>query len=257
MAVVELASQIIGDGPPLIILHGLFGSGHNWGRMARGLADIRQVHSLDLRNHGSSPWTTAMTYPDMASDVAAYAERRGLIPCDVLGHSMGGKTAMTLALTRPELVERLIIVDIAPVSYAGANDHSGQIAAMRSLDLSILSHRAEIDRHLASGLPDPVLRAFLMQNLVRDGSHFRWRINLEGIEASLPALVGFPGISASFTGPTTFFAGETSNFIRPRDEAEMQIKFPHCRLIEVGDSGHTPHADHPDKFLNLLRTALT
>ncbi|HVI50363.1 MAG TPA: alpha/beta fold hydrolase [Candidatus Sulfotelmatobacter sp.] len=252
----ELSSQIIGEGEPLIILHGLFGSARNWGGICRALSDIRQVHALDLRNHGASPWSAEMTYEAMAEDVAEYIIRRGLAPCDLLGHSMGGKTAMQLALIQPELLERLIVVDIAPVSYV-RESYPEYVDAMKRVDLSRTTRRAEIDAQLAPVITDDSLRAFLLQNLISEHGHFRWRINLDGIGPNLPGIIAFPEHHGGFSGPTTFLAGERSDYIRPRDEAAMKRLFPHCKLIEIGASGHWPHAEQPEKFLKLVRSALT
>lgn len=255
METVELNAQIFGDGPPLVILHGLFGSGRNWGSIARALGESRQVHCLDLRNHGNSPWTSRMDYPSMAADVARYMETRGLAPADLLGHSMGGKTAMTLALSVPELIERLIVVDIAPVTYV--RDHfSGFLNAMRSLDFASLTRRGDIDAALAPAISDASMRAFLMQNLVSQDGRFQWRVNLEGIGPSLPSIIGFPPFDNRFEGPATFLAGEKSDYIRPRDEAAISGLFPHSRLIEIGGAGHWPHAEQPARFVQLVGQAL-
>lgn len=252
---VELASQIVGEGEPLVILHGLFGSARNWGGVSRGLADIRQVHALDLRNHGASPWSDQMSYERMAEDVAAYVEKRGLAPCALLGHSMGGKTAMLLALTRPELVERLIVVDIAPVGYI-RESFPEYVAAMKKVDLAHTHRRADVDAELAPAIPDASLRAFLLQNLVSEHGRFHWRVNLDGIGPNLPAIIDFPPVKDGFGGPATFFAGERSDYIRPRDEATIHKLFPHAKLIEIGQSGHWPHAEQPERFLALVRQAL-
>ncbi len=157
-----------GEGPPLLVLHGLFGSSANWRTLARRLAHQRRVLTLDLRNHGASPWAEEMSYPDLAADVAAFMHARGLACASLLGHSMGGKTAMVLALSRPRLVERLIVIDIAPVAYA--HSHRDYIEAMRSLDATALARRAQADAALSAAVPDAGVRAFLLQNLVqRDG----------------------------------------------------------------------------------------
>ena len=254
MAAVNLNAQVIGEGEPLVILHGLFGSARNWGSIARGLADIRQVHALDLRNHGASPWDAVMTYEQMAEDVADYIERRGLAPSDVLGHSMGGKTAMLMALGHPELVNRLIIVDIAPVPYV-RESYPDYLHAMQAVDLERAHRRADIDATLAPAIPDPTLRAFLMQNLVSEQGRFHWRINLAGIAANLAAIVAFPDSPGRFGGPTTFLAGERSNYIRPRDRDAIDRLFPQARMIEIGQAGHWPHAEQPERFLALVRNA--
>ncbi|MEO7940864.1 MAG: alpha/beta fold hydrolase, partial [Burkholderiaceae bacterium] len=172
----ELQSQIAGDGNPLVILHGLFGSATNWRSMARLLAADYEVHAVDLRNHGASPWADTMTYAEMADDVRQYIALHRLPPVTMMGHSMGGKTAMALALTHPERVERLIVVDIAPRRYNdGLSDYA---QAMASIDLMAAVSRGEVQRQLQALLPDPAVAPFLVQNLVPRNEHFDWRINL-------------------------------------------------------------------------------
>jgi esterase len=254
----KLVSHQIGSGPPLLILHGLFGSGRNWGGIARQLESTHRVHQLDARNHGDSPWSPSMTYPEMAGDVAAYIDALAQGPVDVIGHSMGGKTAMTLALTRPELVRRLIVVDIAPVAYRGGaqEPYADYITAMKGLDLTRISRRSEADATLAGAITDPSMRAFLVQNLDTGASGYRWRINLDAIAANLSALTSFPEIAARFEGPVTVLAGELSNYVRPRDEATIRKYFPKSRIVVVDGAGHWPHADQPERLLGLLRDAL-
>jgi pimeloyl-ACP methyl ester carboxylesterase len=257
---VTIADQTVGEGVPILVLHGLFGSGRNWGGIARSLAqDGRQVHLLDARNHGASPWVATMAYPDMAEDVAALIERLGAGPVDVIGHSMGGKTAMTLALARPELVRRLIAVDIAPVAYRGGaqEPYAAYIAAMRALDVAGFTRRAEADAALAAAIPDASMRAFLVQNLENAEQGYRWRINLDGIAANLEALTGFPETGAQYGGPVTVLAGELSNYVRPRDEAAIRRYFPQAQIVVVDGAGHWPHADQPERLLALLRQALS
>jgi pimeloyl-ACP methyl ester carboxylesterase len=252
---VELHAEVTGTGDPLVILHGLFGSARNWGAIARALGETHRVHALDLRNHGSSPWTPTMSYAEMAADVARYIDDHGLEPSAVLGHSMGGKVAMLLALLHPHLVDRLLVVDIAPVAYV-RTEFLTYLQAMQGLDLTTLGRRADIDAALAPAIPDPTLRAFLLQNLVNDGGTFHWRINLAGIAANLPDIIGFPTVEQQFAGPVTFLAGERSDYIRPRDRQAIDSLFPQTRLAEVGQSGHWPHAEQPQRFLALVRDAL-
>src|SRR6056297_358673 len=161
------------DRPGLVIVHGLYGSGRNWGVIAKRLADSRHVVAVDQRNHGASPWFDTHSYEDMAADLADVFEETGA-PCDVLGHSMGGKAAMVLALTRPDLVNSLIVADIAPVAY----EHSQiqYIEAMKAVDLSRVERRSDADRALATGIEDQGIRAFLLQSL--DVKEKRWRLNL-------------------------------------------------------------------------------
>jgi pimeloyl-ACP methyl ester carboxylesterase len=255
MTDVALDAQITGEGPPLIILHGLLGSARNWSGIARELQEFRQSHALNLRNHGTSPWAGSMDYESMAGDVASYMERHGLPRCDVLGHSMGGKVAMRLALTRPGRVRRLIVVDIAPVSYTHES-FSSYIAAMRRIDLDQVTRRADVDAALADSIPDTNLRAFLQQNLINQDGKFQWRANLPAIAANLPALLAFPANETPFSGPASFLAGERSDYIRPRDEPILRHYFPAARIIEIADTGHWPHADRPDRVVALIRQAL-
>jgi pimeloyl-ACP methyl ester carboxylesterase len=252
---IDLAAQIFGDGPPVLVLHGLFGSQRNWGGIIRALASDVQIHGLDLRNHGDSPWAGTMTYDDMAADVARYIEKNGLGPVTLLGHSMGGKVGMRLALTRPELLSRLIVVDIAPVSYH--NEHySGYVEAMQALPVETMSRRAEADAALKPAIPDDSLRAFLLQNMVSDGGHFRWRINLANIGANMKSLIAFPESDASFGKTTFFLAGERSNYIRPRDNESILRYFPKAEIQVIADSGHWPHAEHPERFLAMVKPLL-
>ncbi len=255
MTAIDLAAQIFGEGRPVIILHGLFGSQRNWGGIIRALAPDMQIHGLDLRNHGESPWADSMSYAEMADDVAHYIENKGIGPVTLMGHSMGGKVGMRLAQTRPELLSRLVVVDIAPVSYH--NEHySKYVAAMQALPLDKITRRAEADAALKSDIPDDMLRAFLLQNMVSDSGSFSWRINLAGIGANMHHLIGYPEGDATFDKPTFFLAGERSNYIRPRDKERILTLFPQAKIDEIPDSGHWPHAEHPDRFLAMVRPLL-
>jgi pimeloyl-ACP methyl ester carboxylesterase len=199
-----------------------------------------------------------MTYPEMADDVAGYIQQEGIAPADVIGHSMGGKTAMVLALTRPELVRRLIVVDIAPVSYRhGAQEpYANYIAAMKALDLDKISRRAEAEAILAQSIPDAAMRSFIVQNLEAQGERYKWRINLDGIAANLENLTGFPTIDGHFDGQSTVIAGDLSNYVRPRDENEIHRLFPKVRIEVIEGAGHWPHADQPDRLMKVLDRAL-
>ena len=177
MAAVKLAATEQGSGPPLLILHGLFGSSRNWSTPAQRLGAERHVFALDARNHGASPWADSMTYPDMTADVQAFAAARGLGPAAVIGHSMGGKTAMLLALNHAEAVERLVIVDVAPVPYPPAL--AAYVRAMRRVNLAGVSRRAEVDAQLAGAITSQAERGFLLLHLRAAG---RWQLRLVGVE---------------------------------------------------------------------------
>ena len=231
--------------PPLVIAHGLFGSGRNWAAIARRLAVGREVHAVDMRNHGTSPRFATQSYPDMAGDLA---EAIGAIggPADLLGHSMGGKAAMQLALTHGDLLRRVVVADIAPVAYA--HDQSPHIAAMRGLDLTGLTSRAEADRRLATTVPDPALRAFFLQSLVLKAAPPVWRLNLDVLEAEMPLIVGWPETAGRFDGPLLFLTGSESRYVKPEHRDKIRALFPAARFAKLIGAGHWLHADRPREF---------
>lgn len=246
---VRLTAVEYGAGPPLAILHGLFGSGRNWAGIAQHLAANHRVIALDLRNHGASAWADAMDYPAMAEDVQETLVALGHRRFALLGHSMGGKTAMTLSLAHPDAVERLVVVDIAPVAYPPR--HLPYVKAMRAIDLMGVKRRAELDGALAAAVPAPAERAFLLQNLVFDDGKARWRINLEAIENAMPDLVGFPTPPSGgiYRKPTLFIAGGRSDFVQPAHEPAIRRLFPEARILRVETAGHWVHAEQPQAFL--------
>jgi len=246
---VSLSHRETGAGPPLVILHGLFGSGRNWRSVAGLLAAHHRVFLVDQRNHGRSGHAPTMSYHDLARDVGAWMDDNALEHATVIGHSMGGKTAMTLARREPARVNALVVVDIAPVAYR--HDHDALLGAMRGLDLDRISSRAAADSALAPAVPDPRLRAFLLHNLVRAGARLRWRINLDGIAASLSDLVGFPPPSASgtYSGPTLFVRGEQSDYLRDEHHAGIIARFPAARITTIPNAGHWVHAEQPARFV--------
>ncbi len=243
-----LHHQIIGEGPPLIVLHGLFGSGTNWRSFARSMADSRQLHLLDLRNHGRSPHDDEMSYPGMVADMFAYMDQRSLRTATLLGHSMGGKVAMLAALQAPERVSALVVVDIAPV--ATGQDHAPYIQAMQSIDLEDLTRRESASEILSDAVPDAGLRQFLLQNLERDVSGFRWRLNLPALAANMSALTGFPLQQGKelYCGPALFVRGGKSDYV-PKSHYDMIRKhFPAAEIRTVGGAGHWPHSEKPQDF---------
>jgi esterase len=240
-----------GTQPPVVILHGLFGSAGNWATIARRLAEQRRVVALDLRNHGNSPWAHTISYSDMAEDVFATSRALGLGRFALIGHSMGGKAAMAAALAHPAEVERLVVVDIAPVAYAPG--HLGYVRAMRALDLSAVRRRGDADAALADVVPGAAERAFLLQNLVFEAGGARWRINLAAIEQAMRELAGFPPQppGAVYRGPALFVAGENSDFLLPAHEPAIKRLFPHARIARADNAGHWLHAEQPEAFLDL------
>jgi esterase len=234
-----------GHHPALLIVHGLFGSARNWGVVARHLADRRDVITVDLRNHGASPRDPDHSYPAMAADLAAVIRAQGA-PMDVLGHSMGGKAAMMLALTAPDLIRRLIVADIAPVAYA--HDNTGHVAAMQALSLEGLTTRAEADRRLAADVPDPGLRAFFLQSLDLKSTPPRWRLNLPVLADQMPLIVGWPAVTGTFDHPTLFLTGGRSHYVTPDHRPAIRALFPKARFARLPDAGHWLHADNPRAF---------
>ncbi|MFN3281797.1 MAG: alpha/beta fold hydrolase, partial [Tabrizicola sp.] len=219
------------EAPPLVIAHGLYGSGRNWGVIARRLADRREVVAVDMRNHGESPRFPTQGYPEMAEDLAEVIESLGSQPVDLLGHSMGGKAAMQLALTRPELIRRLVVADIAPVAYA--HDQTRNARAMAEIDLSRIATRAEADAALSARIDDPALRAFFLQSLDLRQHPPRWRLNLPVLEAEMPRIVGWPGTQGVFDHPALFLTGAESRYVLPEHRETIRALFPKARFAKI------------------------
>lgn len=240
------------DGPtPLLIAHGLYGSGRNWGVIAKRLSSDRTVIAVDMRNHGTSPWDASHSYPAMAEDLAEVIRAQGA-PMAVLGHSMGGKAAMVLALTAPDLVSNLIVGDIAPVAYD--HDQSPYIRAMQAIDLSNVEKRSDAEAQLAALVDDPTLPAFFTQSL--DLKEKRWRLNLDTLAEQMPHILGFPEMDGTFTGPTLFLTGATSHYVRPEHRETIKALFPAARFAKIPGAGHWLHAEKPREFEAAVRAWL-
>jgi pimeloyl-ACP methyl ester carboxylesterase len=258
-----LASTSYGEhGPRVVLLHGLFGQARNFTGVAKALATDARVTLLDLPDHGRSPWSDDFSYPGMADQVAdaltatAPGER-----WTVVGHSMGGKVAMLVALRRPTLVERLCVVDVAPVPTAAVSSFGTYVEAMRAVDLGTLADRATADRVVAERVPDPVIRGFLLQNLRRDGAgdraQWRWQLNLDLLGDRLPEVAGWPeGPLGTYDGPVLWVAGADSAYVQPPSAPVMRALFPRVRLVRIKGAGHWVHADQPEVFTAALRRFL-
>lgn len=260
MRLPDHAAPVPGGTPPgvaVVVLHGLFGSGRNWSAVARRLAGTgHPVHALDLRNHGAAGWDPVMDYPAMAADVVETIRDLGLDRPLLVGHSMGGKAAMTVALTTPDAIRGLVVVDIAPVPYPIHHDHL--IAAMLAADLTGKTRRADVAPLLADAAPEPDIRQFLLQNLVtRDGA-LAWRINLPVLRDSQDRLADFtadrPG--AAYDGPMLAIAGGASDYVRPGHRPVFQRLFPAGRIETVPGASHWVHAEKPDAVTGLVRDVL-
>ncbi|MEP2783071.1 MAG: alpha/beta fold hydrolase [Pseudoruegeria sp.] len=231
------------NAPPLLIVHGLYGSARNWNVIAKRLSEERQVLTVDMRNHGESPRFDSHSYFDLATDLADVINAYGGT-ADVIGHSMGGKASMVLALIEPTCVRRLIVADIAPVAYTHTQVHL--IHAMRSLDLTKISTRGDADRQLAAFVEDKGIRAFLLQSL--DVKLQRWRLNLDTLEREMDKIIGFPDISGSFVEPTLFLSGGDSDYVLPEYRETIRAFFPKARFSKIPGVGHWLHAEKPREF---------
>lgn len=239
------------DTPALVIVHGLYGSARNWGVIAKRLSDERQVIAVDQRNHGNSPWADSHTYEDMARDLAQVIEGIGG-PVDVLGHSMGGKAAMVLALQRPELVNRLIIADVAPVAYGHSQIQF--IEAMRSVDLDAVEKRSDAEAQLARVVDDKTLQSFFTQSL--DVKQKTWRLNLDVLAQDMAHILSFPKVSGGFDGPVFFLSGGQSDYVLPEHRPTIKAMFPKARFAKIPQAGHWLHAEKPREFEASVRAFL-
>ena len=238
------------DGPagtPLLIAHGLFGSARNWGVIAKRLSEARRVITVDMRNHGSSAWHDSQSYSDMADDLAQVLKE----PADILGHSMGGKAAMVLALQNPSLVNRLVVADIAPVSYN--HTQNGPIAAMRRVDLTSITARSDAKDQL--GDLEPGVADFLLQSL--DMKERRWRLNLDVLAAEMDKIIGFPDVTGQFTGPTLFLSGGLSDYVQREARPAIKDLFPAAKFAKIPGAGHWLHAEKPREFTAAVSAFLT
>ena len=231
--------------PPLLIVHGLFGSARNWGVLQKRLAVGRQVLAVDLRNHGDSFHDTDNNYAALADDLARVIDAFGG-RADVLGHSMGGKAAMVLALTQPDLLRRLIVADIAPVAYQHSQMHN--LEAMRLVDLSQVTRRAEADAQLRLRVKEAPLRAFFLQSLALTPQGARWKLNLDALAQAMPEILGFPQISDGFDGPTLFLHGGNSDYVAPQYHGLIKTQFPKAEFAAIAGAGHWLHAEKPREF---------
>jgi len=244
-----------GEGRPLVIVHGLFGSGDNWQTLA-GKFPGWKVYLPDLRNHGASPWFDSFSIGDLADDLASFAQDLALGPCPWVGHSLGGKAVMELALTSPKRVTGIAVLDMTP--KADKARYPGFVPALRALDLSAVTSRSDAQAKLEAVIDLPTLQ-FLLKSLVLDHDHpgrFRWRLNLESLDRHYgeiwKALV--PG--RRWDGPALFLHGGASDYLLPGDEALIRDFFPRARVQAVPGAGHWLHAEKPAEVLAALNAWL-
>ncbi len=264
----RLNFQKLGAGHPLVILHGLYGSGENWLTIGKGLAGISAVYLPDQRNHGASPWSGQMDYPSMAADLREFLDDQGISQAILLGHSMGGKTAMRFAAENQGRVSRLIIADISPRSYLDDNNlsahneqHQSIIGALSRVDLPAAFSIGDVDRQLESVIKNKRLRMFLLKNLHKNEKGlYEWKINLTSIRDNLIVLAGGIGdeafMSQTFRSfPVLFIRGENSNYININGDDPNLIRriFPLAQITTIKNTGHWLHAEQPELFTRIVK----
>ncbi|WP_254444585.1 alpha/beta fold hydrolase [Ruegeria arenilitoris] len=239
------------DQPPLLIAHGLYGSARNWGVIARRLSDERQVVAVDMRNHAYSFWDEHHDYPSLAQDLAEVIDSVGG-RADVLGHSMGGKASMVLALEHGALVRKLVVADIAPVTYSHSQIQF--IEAMRAIDLAGITRRSDAETQLAELGVEKSLQSFFTQSL--DLEQKRWRLNLDVLGAEMSKIMSFPKTDSSWGGSALFLTGAASDYMLPEYRSGIRALFPKARFAKIPGAGHWLHADRPREFEAAVRTFL-
>jgi len=246
----NLHYQISGEGSPLIILHGLFGTLENWGGQISTLSQRHQVIAVDLRNHGQSPHSDTMDYPLMAKDVIDLMDNLELKAADIIGHSMGGKVAMQIALNYPDHVNKLIVVDISPVNYSA--HHQSIFQGLFNIDLDILKSRSSADKQLSHYIEEPGIRAFLLKNLYKksDGA-FAWRPNLPALHDQYTLISNAP-TGKTFSGNTLFIKGMNSQYILAEHQTSIQNLFSKASFKMIEGAGHWPHAEKPNIFSSII-----
>lgn len=253
-----IKSTTIGTGPTQVVfLHGLFGRGKNFTRIAEALGDLATCHLVDLPNHGSSSWTIEFSLDGQSYHIASWIAENFTAPVSVIGHSLGGKLAMRLALSYPEEVERLLVSDISPARSEGPASFAPLVAAMRGLDLDSLPSRTAASERLQAEIPDPAVRGFLLQNLRKIAGGWTWDANLDLLGDSLAKIGGWPPTDAIYEGPVWWVSGGRSPYVQPEHTAPMKALFPRVVSVRLKQAGHWVHADDPEAFITLCREFLT
>ena len=249
---VKLNYKTLGQGEPVIILHGLFGMLDNWQTFGKQLADEYQVYLVDQRDHGRSPHTDAYTYPLLAQDIKDFMDEHNIPEARIIGHSMGGRTAMHVALMYPELVSQLLIVDMGVKTYKGG--HEQIIDALQSIPVSEVKSRSEVDAMLAAHIPEQGIRLFLMKNLTRSKEGgYTWKINLSLLAQSYPNIMQGIPLDQTSQIDSLFVKGGRSNYILESDKEDIQSIFAKARIETIEDTGHWIHAEKPTELLSLTK----
>ncbi len=248
----ELHYQTLGQGQPLVLLHGLFGSADNWGSVAKHFAQHYQVMSVDLRNHGRSPHSDSQTYAEMADDLLKLCDTLGLSQIYLLGHSLGGKVAMQFATQYPKKVSKLIVVDMAMRAYR--DRYTQLMDHMLAVNLSQMASRNDVDRALADTIPNVRVRQFLLTNLINTEGQLQWRINLPALKANYATLIA--AVNVHFDQPSLFIRGERSDYVNDRDITELQQHFSQAQVVTL-PTDHWVHAEQPQLFIQSVEAFLT
>ncbi|WNC70687.1 alpha/beta fold hydrolase [Thalassotalea psychrophila] len=254
--ILPLLNHVIrGEGEPLILIHGLFGSLENLNMVAKALANNFKVISVDVRNHGGSLHHKSMNYGEMSNDIFALLDHLNINTCDILGHSMGGKIAMQCALSKPERINKLIVADIAPVEYPP--HHNEIIAGLLSINISDISNRQDADKQLAGYVAEPGVRQFLLKNLVKAESGFTWRANIKDIANDYKSIAQGFSLNQQFNGPTLFIKGGNSNYITSKHQTVISTLFPHAKAKIIQGAGHWLHAEKTIAFNKIVNDFLS
>lgn len=248
---VDLFHRRLGQGAPIVILHGLFGSSDNWGSIGKQLAERYDVLLVDQRDHGRSPHTDHIDYPSMADDVHKLIADLGLREVVLVGHSMGGKTAMYLAHARPDLLKHMVVVDMGPREYP-IDNQAPIIEALLTSDLAHKHTRKEVEQHLAQYVPEPGVQQFLLKSLYWETPEtLAWRFNVPVITRDMPKILG-PAPAATIRVPTTFVRGGQSEYITREDVPAIREQFPNSHIETVDFAGHWVHAQAPEEVMAVI-----
>lgn len=246
-----LNTETFGSGPDLIFLHGLFGAGDNWKSIARSLSDHYRIHLIDLPNHGRSEWVDDPSYPAMANIIQNWIDDQDISTYRLLGHSMGGKIAMQMALNdHAERIEKLVVVDIAPKFYPP--HHQSIFKALNSIDLSQYSDRQSIEAQLEPYVDDKSIRQFLLKSLFKKNGLLNWRFNFPTLEKHYDDIAKAPSLTKPFEQPTLFIKGMNSHYIQADDQSIINTLFPNAQAKLIEGAGHWPHAEKPIVFLKII-----
>lgn len=251
---VQLHTAITGDGPAVVLVHGLLGNGRNLQTLAQSLASHYRVLTPDLRNHGRSQHSDVMDYPYLAADLIALLDQHTIEQATLIGHSLGGKAVMATTLLHPERVSKLAVLDIAPVPYA--DFFQGLIDQLKKLPVADFSQRSEADTAMAEFISDSRMRAFLLQNLVREADGFAWRVNLPVLADQRRVMASFPDDVSPWPGPALFLHGAGSDYVLPEHHEAIRRLFPHADIEAIPNAGHWLHADQPEAVAERLRAFL-